>query len=69
MVSLKKHQNIYKQNMSIQEASASINLLLDFYKRQRSSESLKYFYDGIVKIGEDQQIGLLKLSGYKMDLI
>ena len=56
--------------VSIQEALSSINLLLDFCKRQRSSASFKHFNGGIVKkIAEDQHIGPPKLSKYKIDLL
>ena len=46
------------KDTSLQETLSVVNLILGFYRRQRTDEAFGLFYDGIVQNAEDLTVGL-----------
>jgi hypothetical protein len=50
-------KNIQGEGVTVQEGLSSVNLAAAFYRRQRTEEVFDRFYDDVVAMSEDLQIG------------
>ena len=58
-------KSLQAKDITLQEALSSVNLVLAFYRRQRTDEAFNSFYENVVLTAQDLHIGEPKLPRYR----